>query len=112
MMRRLITIAFFISFFIYTQQTGIKTLYYVNEFDFKSGHPTPQSEIRYKPHIRAEYDVLNRLISKANLNRKSIMVSKESYTYELDTNDPVKKQDYEGEDRLVRTTLFLSLIHI
>ena len=105
-MRRLITIAFFISFFIYTQQTGIKTLYYVNEFDFKSGHPTPQSEIRYKPHIRAEYDVLNRLISKANLNRKSIVVSKESYTYELDTNDPIEKQDYEGEDRLVRTTLF------
>ena len=105
-MRRWITIAFFISFFTYSQQTGIKTLYYVNEFDFKSGHPTPQSEIRYKPHIRAEYDALDRLISKANLNRKSIVVSKEAYTYEADTNDPIKKQDYEGEDRLVRITLF------
>jgi len=105
-MHRWITIASFISFFTHAQQTGIKTLYYVNEFDFKSGYPTPQSEIRYKPHIRAEYDALNRLISKANLNRKSIVVTKESYTYEVDTNDPIKKQDYEGEDRLVRKTLF------
>ena len=105
-MRRWITIVSFISFFTHAQQTGIKTLYYVNEFDFISGHPTPQSEIRYKPHIRAEYDALNRLISKANLNRKNIVVTKVSYTYETDTNDPIQKQDYEGEDRLVRKTLF------
>jgi len=105
-MRRWITIVSFISFFTHAQQTGIKTLYYVNEFDFISGHPTPQSEIRYKSHIRAEYDALNRLISKTNLNRKSIVVTKVSYTYETDTNDPIQKQDYEGEDRLVRKTLF------
>jgi len=105
-MRRWITIVSFISFFTYAQQPGLKTLYYVNEFDFISGHPTPQSEIRYKPHIRAEYDALNRLISKTNLNRKSIVVTKVSYTYETNTNDPIQKQDYEGEDRLVRKTLF------
>ncbi|SVA77743.1 uncharacterized protein METZ01_LOCUS130597, partial [marine metagenome] len=105
-MRRWITIVSFISFFTHAQQPGLKTLYYVNEFDFISGHPTPQSEIRYKSHIRAEYDALNRLISKTNLNRKSIVITKVSYTYETDTNDPIQKQDYEGEDRLVRKTLF------
>jgi len=105
-MRRWITIVSFISFFTHAQQPGLKTLYYVNEFDFISGHPTPQSEIRFKPHIRAEYDALNRLILKVNLNRKSIVVTKVSYTYETDTNDPIQKQDYEGEDRLVRRTLF------
>ena len=106
MMRRWIIIVFFISFFTHAQQTPVKTLYFVNEFDFKSGYPTPQSEIRYKPHIRAEYDALGRLLSKANLNRKSIIVTKETYTYETDTNDPIEKRDYEGEDRLVRKTLF------
>ena len=105
-MRRWIIIVFFISFFTHAQQTPVKTLYFVNEFDFKSGYPTPQSEIRYKPHIRAEYDALGRLLSKANLNRKSIIVTKETYTYETDTNDPIEKRDYEGEDRLVRKTLF------
>jgi len=45
-MRRWITIVSFISFFTHAQQPGLKTLYYVNEFDFISGHPTPQSEIR------------------------------------------------------------------
>ena len=105
-MRRWIIIVSFISFFTHAQQPGLKTLYYVNEFDFISGHPTPQSEIRYKSHIRAEYDALNRLISKTNLNRKSIVITKVSYTYETDTNDPIQKQDYEGEDRLVRKILF------
>ena len=95
-MSRWIIIVSFISFFTHAQQTGIKTFYYVNEFDFISGHPTPQSEIRSKPHIRAEYDTLNRLISKANLNRKSIVITKVLYNYETDTNDPIQKQDYEG----------------
>ena len=86
---RWILFVFFISFFLNGQENVVKTLYYINEFDFTSGHPTPKSEINYKPHIRVEYDKFDRIISKENFNRRNIIITKESFTYKLDSDDPI-----------------------
>ena len=37
---------YFISIVLNGQENVVKTLYYINEFDFTSGHPTPKSEGR------------------------------------------------------------------
>ncbi len=103
---RWILFVFFISFFLNGQENVVKTLYYINEFDFTSGHPTPKSEINYKPHIRVEYDKFDRIISKENFNRRNIIITKESFTYKLDSDDPIEKRNYEGDSRLVRKTIF------
>ena len=72
---RWIFFVYFISFFLNAQEDVAKTLYYINEFDFTSGHPTPKSEINYKPHIRVEYDDLDRIVSKVNFNRRNIIIT-------------------------------------
>ena len=103
---RWVLYTFFISFILNANENVVQTLYYVNEFDFTTGHPTPKSEINYKPHIRVEYDSLDRIISKANFNRRNINITKESFSYEYDSDDPIEKRNYEGDDRLVRKTIF------
>ena len=103
---RWVLYTFFISFILNANENVVQTLYYVNEFDFTTGHPTPKSEINYKPHIRVEYDSLDRIISKANFNRRNIIITKESFSYEYDSDDPIEKRNYEGDDRLVRKTIF------
>ena len=96
----------FIPFVLIPQENIVKILFYINEFDFTSGHPTPRSEINYKPHIRVEYDSFDRIISKANFNRRSIIITKESFTYQNDSYDPIEKRNYEGGNRLVSKTIF------
>ena len=103
---RWIYFIFLITIVLNGQENIVKTLYYINEFDFTSGHPTPKSEINYKPHIRVEYDTFDRIISKANFNRRNIIITKESFTYESNSYDPIEKRDYEGDSRLVRKTIF------
>jgi len=103
---RWILFIYFISFVLNGQENVVKTLYYINEFDFTSGHPTPKSEINYKPHIRVEYDNFDRILSKANFNRRNIIITKESFSYESESDDPIEKKSYEGDSRLVRKTVF------
>ena len=103
---RWIIFIYLISFFLNAQEDVVKTLYYINEFDFTSGHPTPKSEINYKPHIRVEYDNFDRIVSKANFNRRNIIITKESFSYEYESDDPIEKKSYEGDSRLVRKTVF------
>ena len=97
---------YFISIDLNGQENVVKTLYYINEFDFTSGHPTPKSEINYKPHIRVEYDKFDRIVSKANFNRRNIIITKESFSYEYESDDLIEKKSYEGDSRLVRKTVF------
>ena len=97
---------YFISIVLNGQENVVKTLYYINEFDFTSGHPTPKSEINYKPHIRVEYDKFDRIVSKANFNRRNIIITKESFSYEYESDDLIEKKSYEGDSRLVRKTVF------
>ena len=97
---------YFILIVLNGQENVVKTLYYINEFDFTSGHPTPKSEINYKPHIRVEYDKFDRIVSKANFNRRNIIITKESFSYEYESDDLIEKKSYEGDSRLVRKTVF------
>ena len=59
--------------------------YFKNEYDFLTGHNIPKSEVLRTAHIRAEYDDLNRLITKSNIDRLGQITVQEQYSY-IDTH--------------------------
>ena len=73
------------------EQRQIK--YFLSERDFLTGKSVPKSEVVRKPHIRAEYDDLDRLIVKSYIDRSGKSVNQEQYSY-LDTNETIRQKDF------------------
>jgi len=73
------------------EQRQIK--YFLSERDFLTGKSVPKSEVVRKPHIRAEYDDLDRLIVKSYIDRSGKSVNQEQYSY-IDTNETIRQKDF------------------
>ena len=67
--------------------------YFLSEHDFLSGKSVPKSEVVRKPHIRAEYDDLDRLIVKSYIDRVGKSKSQEQYSY-IDSNLIIRQKDF------------------
>lgn len=80
--------------------------YYKNDHDFLTGHNVPQSEILRKNHIRAEYDDINRLLTKSTIDRLGNVTAQEQYSY-IDTNTIIRQKDLVNEEgRIFYQTIF------
>ena len=67
--------------------------YFLSDRDFLTGKSVPKSEVVRKPHIRAEYDDLDRLIVKSYIDRSGKSINQEQYSY-TDTNKTIRKKDF------------------
>ncbi|HIB34255.1 MAG TPA: hypothetical protein EYO27_04485 [Candidatus Marinimicrobia bacterium] len=74
-----LTVLTLILLFLMAGQRQIK--YFLNEHDFITGHNVPKSEVINKPHIQAEYDQLDRLVIKNDINEQGIVTAQEQYSY-------------------------------
>ncbi len=80
--------------------------YFKNEYDFLTGHNIPKSEVLRTAHIRAEYDDLNRLITKSNIDRLGQITVQEQYSY-IDTHTTIRQKDVVNrEGRILFKTIF------
>ena len=77
--------------FLMADQRQIK--YFLSDHDFLTGKSVPKSEVVRKPHIRAEYDDLDRLIVKSYIDRSGKSINQEQYSY-IDTNITIRKKDF------------------
>ncbi|MBC8345563.1 MAG: hypothetical protein ISR82_04155 [Candidatus Marinimicrobia bacterium] len=85
-----LTILTFILLFLTAGERQVK--YFFTDHDFLTGHDVPKSEIINKNHVRAEYDLLDRLILKTNINRNGDVLFQEQYTY-IDSNTIIRQKD-------------------
>ena len=77
--------------FLIAEQRQIR--YFLSEHDFLSGKSVPKSEVVRKPHIRAEYDDLDRLIVKSYIDRSGKSKNQEQYSY-IDSNSIIRQKDF------------------
>ena len=66
--------------------------YFLTEHDFLTGHNVPKSEVLKKDHIRAEYDDLDRLLIKANVDRQGNVTAQEQFSY-IESNTIIRQKD-------------------
>jgi len=85
-----LTVLTLILLFLMAGQRQIK--YFLNQHDFITGHNVPKSEVINKPHIQAEYDQLDRLVIKNNINEKRIVTAQEQYSY-IDNSTTIRQKD-------------------
>ena len=76
--------------FLIAGQRQIK--YFLSDRDFLTGKNVPKSEVIRKPHIRAEYDDIERLIIKSYIDRSGKSIRQEQYSY-IDTNTVIRQKD-------------------
>ena len=76
--------------FLIAGQRQIK--YFLSDRDFLTGKNVPKSEVIRKPHIRAEYDDIDRLIIKSYIDRSGKSIRQEQYSY-IDTNTVIRQKD-------------------
>ena len=72
-----LTFVAIILLFLMAEQRQIK--YFLSERDFLTGKSVPKSEVVRKPHIRAEYHDLDRLIVKSYIDRSGKSVNQNQY---------------------------------
>ncbi len=83
----------------------LTTRFYLTELDFTSNQPVPESETRFKPHIRADYDENNNIIKKLNIDRKGEINQTEIFSY--DSIGVLRSKDvYQLNNILVEQVLF------
>ena len=85
-----LTVLTLILLFLMAGQRQIK--YFLNQHDFITGHNVPKSEVINKPHIQAEYDQLDRLVIKNNINDQGIVTAQEQYSY-VDNSTSIRQKD-------------------
>ena len=85
-----LTVLILILLFLMAGQRQIK--YFLNQHDFITGHNVPKSEVINKPHIQAEYDQLDRLVIKNNINKQGIVTAQEQYSY-IDNSTTIRQKD-------------------
>ena len=71
--------------------------YFRNNHDFLTGSHVPKSEIIRKNHIRAEYDKLDRLSIKSEVNNKGEVLSQEQFSY-VNNNKTIRQKDLVNRD--------------
>ena len=86
--------------------SGLQKRYYLSEYDFLSDRSVSESEVRGQPHIVAEYNERNQLVSKTKRDLSGKIVTVERFTYNDSTGGIRVKWIYDGENRLVRKTIF------
>ncbi len=89
-----LTVLTLIILFLPAGQRQVK--YFLNEHDFLTGHNVPKSEVLKNDYIRAEYDDLDRLLIKANIDRQGVVTAQEQYSY-IDSNRTIRQKDLVDE---------------
>jgi len=84
----------------------LKVKYFLNDHDFITGHPVPKSEVVAKAHIRAEYDNLDRLLIKVNINLQGNVTAREQYSY-VQSNSEIRQKDLVDDNgHIFHQTIF------
>ncbi|NOZ03969.1 MAG: hypothetical protein GXO92_05110 [FCB group bacterium] len=86
--------------------SDLQKRYYLSEYDFLSDRSVSASEVRGRPHIIAEYNDRDQLISKTKRDSTGNIVTLERFSYNDSTQDLQVKWIYDGNNRLLQKTIF------
>ena len=103
-MKRALSVFSVLLFALIASASNTTIRYFLTELDFRSNQPVPESEVRYKDYISAEYEN-NNIIKKLYVNRRGETTRAELFLYDS-TNTLKSTNVYLPNDQLVRQILF------
>ncbi|MFQ6612937.1 MAG: Ig-like domain-containing protein, partial [Fidelibacterota bacterium] len=105
-MKRVYRISLLLFFLIVLATSARRIRYFLTEQDFLTNRPVPESEVLNHAHVRAEYDQLDRLIIKAQVDQYGNVLRTENYGYRDSSHVIRQKEVYDDQGNLKYRTTF------